>query len=791
MSNNYSIEKGVIVSHEGFPWEPRLFCDERLVFEMNENAISEIIYWNPKGFGNVTVLRKNFFKAFCFYIANENRRYEFQPKETRMLPYGFEAKWVLDEFEAYFSIFAVENSLVIKLDTKHVPEGYSFGMELVQRGFFMPHTEMPAQHRHLRCGGAKRHWAPCAFENNRFTAAFTDIDGERSYETAFCLSADYPMVLNESKQNNKYCLYGPTLKAGKSYTAVMTFSWGADEAKKLCDDVLGNYSELLEKQEKRYQKVVEQAPQLVCDVEELSNFVALAPMMNESLKWSEVYGAIRANTMHYKVWLIDSLYNATSLYLWGDNEFNSGILAMAEHFVTPMGGELTSDLKTNYHSALTDGKYHKDDPIYFSHLYGYLVGGGELTEFRYAFAKRMFDYMVETVDEKTGLYRTSAMLMFDFADAFDDTQMGEAAYGVRENCLIYQGLRTMQYMAYQMGDMEYVEKTTALAKKFEENFLNICFNEEVGYFPMATDSETLKQSTSYAASLCRYENDFLTDIFEETFGKSIGYYRDKFVGNNGIRPLAMDNPAYDGDGNQMHCWWPGHSANYYSRMIFMENNKEMIEQYLGWISYWSRRLTMPEGLECYNDNPNPGFDEWNQRCGAWQMFTFRAFYQTIIRSYIGVDFDHGGVTVYPYSGDEASVYGVHALGKVFDICVKGSGQYIEKLTVNGQSVVGSNRIPFDLLKDKNEICVTRTEKPQRKIYLRSFNGATITKYDYQEDHLSMNAEITGHAILKLQSEKDVVVSVDGNEVTYVPENGLVKVSVDVCGVCEIKISLRK
>ncbi|MBQ9965397.1 MAG: hypothetical protein IJP22_01545 [Clostridia bacterium] len=781
--NEYKVLDGKIVSESGLPWMPRLFCDDRLMFEINNNEITEIKYFNPTAIGNHIVLRKNFYKCITFFARSKKASYEFLPSKTSLTPYGFDSLWNFPEGEIDFSIKAVKNSLVITLVPRKIEEGFRFLLELHQDSFFMPQTT-PKPYYNPQLGGAPREWKNPVFEDNLLKTSYTDTRENQSCTTAVYMGATCDLSLKKTPNNDVFSFSTPVLEKDKEYTFVIAFESSEEKASKKIADMLGNFKTYLAEIEKRYAAVVEKAPRLICDNEKLSNFVALTPLINESLKMLDVEGALRANTKHYVAWGCDSIVHSMSLTNWGDNEYGEKILSLAQKLGFPIHCAYTVDSKRNCHA----GQVSHLDASYIIALYSYVIGGGELTDYHYDFCKVILDKILATVDEKTGLFVTGTNMCFDYFSEEDGTKAPENCYGAKENGTMYQGIRAMQQLAFMKGDSESLERATKAALKFEENYLDIFYNKEAGYIPAAVESGTNKQINSYSAYLSVFENDFYTDLFEEVFGTTLEYFKENYISTNGLRPLSLDHPGFDADGNQTHCWWPTYNADFYSRMIFMLNETELIEQYLGWISYWSERLSMPEGMDVNSDNFGPKFDNWNMCCGAWQMFVMRAFYQTIIRSYIGADFDASGVTVYPYSGKENKIENLHAFGKIFNIENKGEGRYLSRIILNGKEIKGTNRIPFDMIESVNNIVIEKCDKaPELSVY--SFNGAKITDYSIKENKISFNAEITGHAILKVITEKDITISIGGNEKVYKPVSSKVKITAQAVGKTKIEIRL--
>ena len=55
----------------------------------------------------------------------------------------------------------------------------------------------------------------------------------------------------------------------------------------------------------------------------------------------------------------------------------------------------------------------------------------------------------------------------------------------------------------------------------------------------------------------------------------------------------------------------------------------------------------PEGIPCYENTPEVPFDNWNCRCGTWQAYSIRGFYQAAVHGIVGIEAGEGGYTVLP------------------------------------------------------------------------------------------------------------------------------------------------
>lgn len=220
--------------------------------------------------------------------------------------------------------------------------------------------------------------------------------------------------------------------------------------------------------------------------------------------------------------------------------------------------------------------------------------------------------------------------------------------------------------------------------------------------------------------------------------------------------------------------------------VYSPPTTERFGKYVGWVSYWSERLTVPEGIDCYCDNADPDFDDWNMCCGAWRQYNYRAFYQSIVRGVYGLDFDAFGVTVFPHSYRDVSVKNLFMLNRKFDVEIFGGGRYTKKITVNGTELESTNRIPFGLLRDKNTVLIEKTEKKPSFPQIVRFNSAKILNFQTDAEKIVCDVEIPYHAVLAAAGNVGKIL-VDGKETVLMPSGDTKIAVINGSGVKKLEI----
>src|SRR5688500_4532880 len=301
----------------------------------------------------------------------------------------------------------------------------------------------------------------------------------------------------------------------------------------------------------------------------------------------------------------------------------------------------------------------------------------------------------------TGLCKGTSLCP-DFPEAMSETGNDISGFN---NTIFYCAARSMESLAAVTGDKEQQKKALAIVHKFERNFLHLFFNPQKKFVVSSIDSKTLGQRDSYNTNSIRWENNYSADITDSINIASLRFFKENAVTPMGLREIPLWDKSYDIDANQLHSWWPA-TGEYFMRLINGNDQKPMVEQWIKWVSYWTKNLTCPEGISYYVETDEPEIDRWTSQKGTWQGYSMRGWYQAALHGVVGVGTDAGGITFYPYSEEEMSLNGLNYRNKKFDIEMKGSGSFIESIEAEGIIIKGTRKLPSDIYKDKQRIKLT-------------------------------------------------------------------------------------
>ncbi|WP_227013491.1 glucosidase family protein [Paenibacillus psychroresistens] len=804
------MNRGIIYAETGIPETPRWFSDSRLTFQMDENSVTQVDYRNPlQTRGSHTIFLQRLWDGFRYYLERNKVIYKLQHNQTKIWPFGIEAQCDFEGSLLKHQIFAVEESIVIQLITPaELPAGLKFDFEFYENFGLIP---VDSQDLRYSGGGADRNWQEWEFnkannllhgvledrykehvdEHKKLNINNQDIDhndDQAPIALHIGISANFPLQFVKRPINTKFILVSDEfLLPSTAYSFVITFASTKAELQERISGLTANVEQLVAKQFNRYQAVIDRAPVLVSPYEELNNFISLAPLYHESCKVTDTPGAIKAKTANYWVWGWDGMTsNYASLY-WGDQAFIQEMLQFYEDTADAefgIGHSFRHDMGLNSISALPS------QSMYISLLHQYYMISGDLQEVkeRYAFAKRIFKLIKTNEVQGTG-FCDGASLFPDFPLFMHET--GNDISGLN-NTIFYCAARSMEYLAELTGDKETKLSAKTTFANIEKNFLPLFYDEQKNFIVSSIDSKTLERRNSFNSNAVKWENGYCSELLDPISTPSLKFFEENVVCKAGLREIPVWSDAYDKDANQLHCWWPV-TGEYYMRLINSQNRPDLIEQWIGWVSYWTKKLTIPEGIPCYIDTDEPELDRWNTSKGMWHGYSMRGWYQAAIHGVVGVGMEAGGLTFYPYAGEEMTLQGLHFRNKILDIEMKGSGPYIEKIEIGGQSLLATNKLPVDLVDGENPVTISvyRVHECLYPVTIQEAYGLDLLNYRYEDGIIRASIQGAGTSRLKLIVSQKPSIRINGVsvEVHYdsAEETATVELEMSLGQVAELEI----
>lgn len=764
----YRVEKGVIYSDKGIPELPRWFADGRVAFQFDETGICQIDYHNPNQKTNhQTVFLRQLWDGFRYFLEQDNLTYKPEYVNSQVWPFGIESEWKFGGVILKHRIMVVDEAIIMQVTVpEKAPTNTRFKME-----FFEPFglSRGGAEDFRFHNSDITRKWQKWEFSSvkNILQGGFISYPSEQENNPAkvisrfFCgINADFPIEYSARPLNYKFLLKSPVLEAGKTYSFIINFGNEKIAFLKKNERLAQNLPQTIQKQFDRYRKVAEKSPVLKSPYPELNNFISLVPMYHESLRILDCPGIYRAKSSDYWIAGWDCMTSSYATMYWGDVEQIKDMLRFFEETADKekgIGHMFHNDNSiANYFALPAQG-------MYVSLLQLYYANSGDLNSVkeRYPFAKTIFNSIAATEAGNTGFCKGSSLFP-DFPVAMSETGNDLSAFN---NTVFYCAARSMDYLAALTGDAEQQKKAQAIVHRFESNFLKLFFNPEKDFVVGSVDSKTFQQRDAYTIGSIRWENNYCQELTEAIDSRTINFFEKNCISKAGLREIPVWSKVFDMDANQLHCWWPV-TGEYFMRTINKNNKKELVDQWVKWISYWTSHLSVPEGISFYIETDEPEFDRWTSNPGSWYGYSMRGWYQAAIHGVVGVDADAGGLTFHPYSGETMTLSGFNYMGKQFDIEMAGTGPYIESIEADGKIIKGTNKLPVDVYKDKQRISITVNRAAVNPYPVSVTTGTAIELQDYSYTNGTIKAMLSGVGLcrLKLNANQPPVVKLAGKKV---------------------------
>ncbi len=763
----FTVDKGIIYCEQGVPEAPRWFADSRLAFQFDEMGISQIDYYNDvPGTDLSTLFLRQLWDGFRYYVEQDTKTFKPEYKNCSISPYGIAAEWDFKGAVIRHRVMAIDESIVIQLVIpENIPANVRFKMEFFE-AFAL--TKGSSDDLRFSNGSTTRKWYPWKFSEERnmleggvmsTPQPSKENPKHQPFETFFAIAADFPIDHSVRPINPKHLLKSPGLLAGKTYSFVISFGKDQTALRKESAEKIRSLTSLIAQQALRYKSVAENSPVLNSPYQELNDFISLAPVYHESLKIKGYPGAIRAKTSSYWVWGWDGMTSNYATAYWGDVKQIKDMLQFYEKTADPVGGighAFDFNMTPNSISALPA------QGMYISLLQLYYANTGDITVVRerYPFAKTVFDRIAKEEVGATGFCRGTSLFP-DFPEAMKETGNDISGFN---NTVFYCAARSMESLSAVVGDKAQQKKARAIIQRFEQNFLKLFYNPEKKFIVSSVDAGTLQQRDSYNTNAIRWESNYCADITDSIQTSSLKFFRENSVTPMGLREIPLWNYAYDGDANQLHSWWPA-TGEYFMRVINANNDRTLIAQWVKWVSYWTKHLSAPEGISYYIETDEPEFDRWTSLKGTWQGYSMRGWYQAAIHGVVGVGTDAGGLTFYPYDGEEMTLTGLNFMNKKFDIEWKGSGRYIESIEAGDKIIKGTSKLPSDTYNTNERVKITvhRTSINPYPVFIVSGTAIEMQQYKYSNGVITAAVSGAGLSRLKFSTSSKPVVTLKGKK----------------------------
>lgn len=739
----------------------------------SHDMMEEIVYYGAqpinRGLFYKVTKHSPYQKLFCPYLLIENRAYFLEWQDSHIYPAGSVNRFSIpnEGIELVHELIVLNGAVLINI-------------KVLRNDHQFPLSIRMSLHEFLR------HDVPCRIWEDWDVqmipgAVVRKIQDLSDLKDPNC--RDYVTTLQGVVASEKIRTH--LSRSGRRYfeteringdSACIAVVFGMNEAAFLSRvDELAKYgNKMAANQIGQWNDDLQNAITLQIDEPAVESFFRQAGLISKMLMPTDLPGGMRAAVGHYWIWGWDTLVYSDSYLLSKNNRFVIDTLDLYRRTTHPelgIGHQFDQHMKLNIPQALPA------QTLYINTLYQYVTYTNDLDVLNeyYDFAKQIFLNNIAQ-SQKAGMF-TGIALWPDFPQHAG--QLGDDQdISIFNNSIFYQAACVMEHMAGMMGDLHIARIARQVIAEMLVSFRKHFWDDKHAYWVDSIDSEILEQRKSYPAHAILWINSFASRLVNGRESACARFLSENHVCSGGIRPFPLWDPAFNGDGNQLGQYYPTGVDVFFLKMMGAAGKQEMLERWLGWIADFWRQHTVPEGvtLEAENDGPS--------RCdcpGGKQPFTAKPWHVGLVQGIVGIDLDHGGITVGPGLDRPTKLERFEFQGKTYSIETSGSGLYIQQIKVNGKVLQGSCKIPGDWCTDDLiRVEIIRTSKKPQRIVILSATGATLSELYAQDMQIAVDIFAYGLVQIAFTSPEEPNVFWKGNAVDFSYDPNSCKGCVTLC-----------
>lgn len=736
-------------------------------------------------------------KLFRACVGLGEDRYYLPMNNTSLYPFGYSSHSELAGIRWRHQMLLMPDALIQRFNVEDNPERLPVFIEMF-------HQEMYVQTK-----GANRTWSPFEFDPSANAVISCCIDenpeiyrgGESIYQTSLglevkdapyaetwigagCSSPMTARFVKKHSSNSHFKIYMTSDPiSGDSVSFFLVFAASREElvarlqalAENVdaeCDNLLGAYGNRLRSR-----------PQIDVDDPLLNSAFAQFPEIVHHMKLPDRPGATRGSFGGYFVWGWDGLTPAISSALANEPEYTAAMLRFFHKTLHPRLG-IAHTFTTSF--QLKAAWVFPAQALYIASLYHYVSTTGDA-----ALVKEVMPtcrFIIERCREKTvsdtGLAAGTGFWP-DFPKFLDET--GRDLNAVN-NSLLYQGLRCMEYLASVVGDDALSRDCREWAVRLRSNFIKYLYDDEKGYFFSSCSADDFSPRKHYPVqAFGLWVTPFARELVAHAPGRIAEFMNRHLRSAKCLLSLPRWDTAWMRDGNQLGASFP--VADYACLQVNkLVGDDSALNAWMGDVKYFWGFHTTPEAFtpEALNQ------DEFGpDNIGGKQAQSATSWYACAYMGLAGMDFDHEGVTFTPWGDRPIGIRGLILHGIPVDLSIRGSGNHIGALILNGKTHSGASRkISWSELEgERATIELVRSEEaPGHPVIVRADGLRVEAAGGPHSLTARIEGDMTGEIVIKTCSRPQVFV--DGVERKFPYEASTGMSTIPYNGNCAMNISVR-
>jgi len=763
-----------------------IFANGRICAKVGwHGGLIDVLYWGqqhlraPEFFsGN---LGSGYHKLFCPCVGLGENRYYLPLKNTKLYPFGLggESRVIGVDFKQ--ELLLLPDALVQRFEVLSNPKKLPVFIEMF-------HNE-----RFCAVKKENRKWSDFEFNArlNAIVASCLDENPE-VFKGEDCLSqskhdivlmdaphattwigvgCDSPMKVRCAPQRFKLYLTSEP-NQGREISFFVVFANSREKLMKRLGELSKNVHQECQELVSGYERRLLSRPQIDVGNPVLNSAFSQYPEVIHHVKVHDRPGALRGALQKGFVWGWDGMTPFVPTAWANESDYTAQMLKFFHETLHPRWGiplEFTTAFELRLYTPFPA------QAQYIAGLYHYIAITGD-----WAFAREVLptcqfilDRCREHLVKDTGLVSWDA-LWPDFPEEMEED--GNDINSLN-NSLLYQGLRSLEYIFDKLEDAKSAKECCEWAKRLRASFVKYLYDEEKGYFISSCSSKDFKPRKHYCCQAVFWLTPFARELVSHAPGR-ISSFMDKHLRSEKcLLSLPKWDTAWMQDGNQLGSSFP--AADY----LYVNVHKEMgndygLKTWLGDVEWFWRHHTAPEAFTPEAENED---ERGPDNHGCKQIQAVSTWYGCLYNGIAGLDADHEGITLTPWSDIPVNIRGLRLRGTSIDLKISGRGRYIGSLKLNGKSLpAGSRKIAWKAFKGKTaRLELVRSEKvPSHPVIVRA-DGLRVKSLDSKPGKLSARIEgdMSGEVVVQVRGKARVKVNGAVVKTNYEPSTSTITLSV--------------
>lgn len=534
------------------------------------------------------------------------------------------------------------------------------------------------------------------------------------------------------------------------------FSHQKPDRAKIYDDVTKPFYQ----QSKRYRDLEERAPKLdIPGYPAIQEFFSQTPLIVESAKVQDAGMTRACPGTYYWIWAWDNLVTAPAMLRWGDTAFLNRMVTFVNTH-RDIDGAIPGRWSRQFEPMDSRGIGAMD--FLFSDLVLSLFSETQdrmIIRSNYASLVHAFQFLKSRCDEN-GLFPSFGM----YPDIPYKMGRTEHFFVAIDQGAWYCLCRNLEKLALIIGDHSTTNQAREMFAKTEESFLPTFWDDDKGFICDSFNPAKKNQLQSFPIfSLLFLESPFGFQLLKNQYEKAAAFIETHLLGANG---LSM-TPEWDMNHNSepaMSGWYP-HWDLPAIKLLSRAERWTAIEKWLNLVEEcYTRMGYCPEFLSTKYQRP----ELWHHHGAAWNLNCAAGWYNALLQSIIGVDFDHGGITCHPAPiVPEASIKKLIFRNGSWDISKSGNGNFISWLEIDGEKWIGALKIPTRFYTNgEHRLKIHYQADEPHYPTLKELNGAELIAVDMKNNEMLYKIQGLGTTHVSFSCYEKPILLFDENPIAF-------------------------